>query len=101
MKKLMLTIASAAALSGAAVQADEQRVSINVAEMTCPSCNFIVGRSIHSVESTSILDFTEGFEFGEGVFVVTYDDAVATPDMIVEAVMANGYPAEVLTDDNS
>jgi mercuric ion binding protein len=51
---------------------------------------------MRSVPSVEIVDFLEGQRWDEGVFVVTYDDQAANPAMIVQAIMANGYPAEVL-----
>lgn len=101
MKKYLLPIAILAGLSGSAAFADEQRISVNVGDLTCPSCSFIVASSMRTVPSVEIFDFLEGRAWGEGIFVVTYDDQIANPDMIIQAVMANGYPAEVLTDDNS
>ena len=45
-----------------------------------------------------INDFAEGPEYGHGVYNVTFDDAEASVERIIEAVMANGYPAQVLSD---
>lgn len=101
MKKLLLPIATVAGLAGSAAFADEQRINVNVGDLTCPSCSFIVASSMRAVPSVEIVDFLEGRAWGEGIYVVTYDDQAANPDMIIQAVMANGYPAEVLPDDNS
>lgn len=81
--------------------AAEQQIKVDVSDLTCPTCSYTVASSMRSVPSVEILDFTEGAEFGKGVFTVTYDDATATPEMIVEAVLANGYPAAIASDDGS
>lgn len=101
MKTLLLSTISAGLMATMPAFADEQTVSIDVSDMTCPSCSFTVATSMKRVPTVQILDFEEGEEFGKGVFVVTFDDETATPEMIVDAVMANGYPARALPVDNS
>lgn len=88
----------AASLIGAAPAiAAEQQVSIDVSELTCPSCSFTVATAMKRVATVKVIEFQESETFGEGVFTVTYDDAVTTPELIVEAVTANGYPAQIVT----
>jgi mercuric ion binding protein len=101
MKSLLLSSIAAGLMAAMPAFAGEQTARIDVSDMTCPSCSFTVATSMRRVPTVQIVDFQEGENFGEGVFVVTFDDATATPEMIVEAVMANGYPARVLTPDNS
>lgn len=101
MKTLLLSATAAGLMAMAPAFADEQTVSIDVGDMTCPSCSFTVARSMKGVPTVEIVDFLEGEEFGEGIFVVRYDDELATPEMIVEAVTANGYPARLRPADNS
>lgn len=100
MKTILLTTITAGLMTTLPAFADEQRVKINVGEMTCPSCSFTVARSMRTVPTVEIVDFQEGAQFGEGVFVVTFDDETASADMIVDAVMANGYPARIAPGDN-
>jgi mercuric ion binding protein len=98
MKHILLVSALAlAALSSAAV-AEERKVEIAVSELTCPSCSFIVASSMRGVPSVEIDSFTDGPEYGQGVYSVTFDDAETTVESIIEAVVANGYPAQVLPD---
>ena len=98
MKPILLSsVLAFAALSSPAL-AEERTVEIAVSELTCPSCSFIVASSMRGVPSVEINDFVEGPEDGRGVYTVTFDDAEASAERIIEAVMANGYPAEVLTD---
>lgn len=98
MKHILLpSVLAVAALSSQAF-AEEQTVEIAVSELTCPSCSFIVASSMRGVPSVQINDFAEGPEYGHGVYNITFDDAEASVERIIEAVMANGYPAEILTD---
>jgi mercuric ion binding protein len=94
--KLLLPAVITGLLAAVPALADEQRINISVSELTCPSCAYIAAGSMRSVPSVEIVDFLEGQRWDEGVFVVTYDDQAANPAMIVQAIMANGYPAEVL-----
>jgi copper chaperone CopZ len=97
MNKLLFHVAVAATLIASPALAEEQQIRIGVSEMTCPTCSFTVASSMRRVPTVEVLEFQESEMFGEGVFTVTYDDQSADPAMIVEAIMANGYPAEVLS----
>ena len=83
-------------LAAMPASAEEQRINVGVAELTCPTCSFTVAAAMRGVPTVEIVDFQEGEEFGTGTYVVAFDDQAANPDMIIEAVLANGYPAEVL-----
>lgn len=98
MKHLLLSSALAFTALSTATFAEERKVEIAVGELTCPSCSFIVASSMRGVPSVQIGDFIEGPEDGQGVYSVTFDDAETSVDSIIEAVTANGYPAEVLPD---
>jgi periplasmic mercuric ion binding protein len=100
MKRLLVTALMVLSLAVAA-QAAEQQAKIAVSELSCPSCVYIVSSAIKQVPSTEIVDFTEGENWWEGTFLVSYDDASATPKMIVEAILGYGYPASVVTEDGS
>lgn len=95
MKKLVVPYAFAMLAAAAPAFAEEQTINVKVGDMTCPSCSYIVGGAMTGVPSVEIVEYSEGPAWGEGVFVVTYDDEAATPEMILEAVTANGYRAEV------
>jgi mercuric ion binding protein len=101
MKRLLLPVATIAGLAGPAAWADEHRISVTVDDLTCPSCAYIVASSMRSVPSVAIVAFRQGRARDQGVYVVTYDDRAANPDMIIAAVTANGYPARLLPDDRS
>ncbi|MEM1353102.1 MAG: periplasmic mercury ion-binding protein, partial [Pseudomonadota bacterium] len=93
MKHVLLSSALAIAAFASAAVAAERTVEIAVSELTCPSCSFIVASSMRGVPSVEINDFVAGPEFGHGVYNVTFDDSQTAVESIIEAVMANGYPA--------
>lgn len=95
MKKLVIPFAFAMLATATPAFAEEQTINVKVGDLTCPTCSYTVAGSMRGVPSVEVVEFAEGEVWGEGFFVVTYDDQVATPDMILEAVVANGYPAEV------
>ena len=96
MKHLSLALATLGILAAMPASAEEQRINVGVAELTCPTCSFTVAAAMRGVPTVEIVDFQEGEEFGTGTYVVAFDDQAANPDIIIEAVLANGYPAEVL-----
>lgn len=100
MNKLMLPLAIVSGLAAFPALAVEQQINISVSEMTCSTCSFTVASSMRQVPSVEIVDFQESATFGEGVFIVTYDDEAVDAEMIVDAVKANGYPAEILLASN-
>ncbi len=101
MKNLLTATALGLALMSTAVIAAEKTVKIAVSELSCPSCVYIVSTSMKSVPTVKVVDFLQGKDWWNGVFTVSYDDAVATPDMIIEAVFGNGYPAALVPEDGS
>lgn len=98
MKHILLSSVLAISAFASPAFAEERTVEIGVSELTCPSCSFIVASSMRGVPSVEIDGFVDGPEYGQGVYSVTFDDAETTVESIIEAVMANGYPAEILPD---
>ena len=98
MKHILLSSTLAIAAFAPAAFAEERTVEIAVGELTCPSCSFIVARSMRGVPSVQIDDFVDGPEYGQGVYSVTFDDAETSVENIIDAVAANGYPAQALPD---
>lgn len=96
MKHLSLALATLGILVAMPASADEQRIKVGVGELTCPTCSFTVAAAMRGVPTVEIIDFQEGEEFGTGTYVVAFDDQATSPDMIIEAILSNGYPAEVL-----
>lgn len=101
MKRLITAAAIATGLWASAVSAAEQTTRVAVSELSCPSCVYIASTAMREVPSVEVEDFTEGEIWSEGTFVVTYDDEIATPEMIAEAVRGYGYPASVVTESGS
>jgi len=96
MKTIQLALATLGVLAEMPDSADEQRINVGVGELTCQTCSITVAAAMRGVPTVEIIDFQEGEEFGTGTYVVAFDDQATNPDMIIEAVLANGYPAEVL-----
>jgi periplasmic mercuric ion binding protein len=101
MKYVFFTVLAIMSVAVAA-QAAEQKTKIAVGELTCSSCAYIASSAMKAIPSVKIDTFTQDeVNWWEGTFVVTYDNASTTPDMIAEAVMDYGYPASVVTDGGS
>ncbi|MGR3708897.1 MAG: periplasmic mercury ion-binding protein [Alterinioella nitratireducens] len=96
MKPIQRAIVALGILAAVPASAEEQRINIGVGELTCPTCSFTVAAAMRGVPTVEIIDFTEGEEFGTGTYIVAFDDQAANPDMIIDAVLSNGYPAELL-----
>ncbi|OZB17771.1 MAG: periplasmic mercury ion-binding protein [Rhodobacterales bacterium 34-62-10] len=101
MKSLHLALAVVGTLAAFPASAAEQRIAVGVSELSCPTCSFTVAAAMRDVPTVDIVEFTEGEEYGTGIFVVTYDDEAADPGMIVEAIRATGYPAEIVESGDS
>ena len=86
MKLLLSSALALSALVATPGLAAEQIVRLEVGGLTCPSCSFIVGNSLKSVESVKI----------DGLYTVRFDDDVTSTDALIAAVEANGYPAALL-----
>ncbi|MGR3590773.1 MAG: periplasmic mercury ion-binding protein [Limimaricola soesokkakensis] len=76
--------------------AAEQVVRLEVGGLTCPSCSFIVGSSLKSLESVVIEDFAEGENPSEGLYTVRFDDKITSTDALIAVIEENGYPAALL-----
>ena len=94
MKRLAITLAAIPAAGVAS--AAERQARIEVSEPFFPSCPCIAAEAVRSVESVEILDGDYDQLAETIVFLVTYDDAVTTPEAIAEASMQYGYPGRVL-----
>ena len=93
MKFLLPGALALTTLISAPAFAAEQVVRLEVSGLTCPSCSFIVGNSLKSVESVVIEDFVEGEDASVGLYTVRFDDEVTSTDALIAAVEENGYPA--------
>ncbi len=80
------------------VQAAERQASIEVSELFCPSCPYIAADAVKSIESVEIIQGDYDQDAETIVFLVSYDDAITTPEAIAEAPLQYGYPGRVLDD---
>jgi len=96
MRRMISGILASIVLTGAA-SAAEQQATIEITGMTCPSCPYIAADAVQSVTSVEIVsgDYYQSAQLI--VFIVTYDDALTTPQAIAAAPMEYGYPGRVLT----
>lgn len=92
----MITAIAAWFLATGAAFAAQQQASIEVSELYCPSCPYIAANAVKSIESVEIIDGDYDEEAEKIVFLVSYDDAITTPEAIAEAPMQYGYPGRVL-----
>lgn len=98
MRNILFGALALSALTAAPAFAAEQVIRLEVGGLTCPSCSFIVGNSLKSVESVAIEDFVEGDDASEGLYTVRFDDEVTSIDALIAAVEENGYPVELMPD---
>lgn len=94
MRKLLLP--ALFVLSAGAASAVERQASIEVSELSCPSCPYIAAQAIEGIDSVEILEGDYDAAAQMMVVVVSYDDAVTTPEAIAEATMQYGYPGRVV-----
>jgi mercuric ion binding protein len=69
--------------------AEEQTVMLQVENLWCPSCSYIVGRTLADVPGVSEVAWLGG----EDTAVITFDDQETTVAALVEATGAMGYPS--------
>lgn len=93
--KRLVAIVSAVLIAGTA-NAAEQRVRIEVSGLSCPSCPYIAATALRSVDSVNIVETEYDKAAQLAVYLLTYDDAVTTPEAIAGATMEYGYPGRVL-----
>jgi len=95
MRSLALSVA-ALVFAGGTAWAAEQQARIEVSELFCPSCPYIAASALRAVESVDIVEADYDVAAQQAVFLVSYDDAVTTPEEIAGAPMQYGYPGRVL-----
>jgi mercuric ion binding protein len=78
--------------SGAAMAA-EQTVTLSVGNMTCPSCETIVQRTLSAIPGVSKVVVSAEKKSA----VVTFDDTRTSIQGLTEAVTAAGYPTRLAT----
>lgn len=95
MKRFSLILFAGLLISGAA-SATERAARIEVGGLTCPSCPYIAAEAVESVESVTIIEGEYDPAAAKIVFLVSYDDAVTSPETVAAAPKQYGYPGRVL-----
>jgi len=94
MKRLTLSVLAAAASAfGGPVLAAEQIVTLSVPGMSCVSCPAIVKGSLHKVQGVTKVDVS----FEQKTAVVTFDDAKASVEDLINATTNAGFPSQRVT----
>ena len=90
MKTLITVLALSAALSAPAWAAT-QTVTLSVPGMTCATCPITLKKALNKVEGVETIEVN--LEKKEAL--VTFDDAKATVEALLEATKNAGYPSTV------
>ena len=94
MKHLLAALAIAGtSLSATGAMAAEQTIKLAVDGLGCPSCYFIVQRSIARVPGVKSVDLS----VETNIATVTFDDTMASPEAVSNATDANGFPSKIIT----
>jgi mercuric ion binding protein len=79
-------------LSGSALAADSQTVTLGVEHMTCAACPVTVRTALSHVTGVS----ASTVDLKTHTATVTFDPSRTTPEALAKAVSDAGYPAKVL-----
>ena len=74
--------------------AEEQEVQLEVQNMTCASCYYMVNKVLLDVDGVLEVEFPYA-----GIAGVLYDDALCLVENLIEATTKYGYPSTVLEED--
>ena len=86
-------LAALSVMAPVVASAAERTATIEVTGLYCASCPYIAAQALSSVPSAKIVD---GFYDGNAQmaqFVVTYDDSLATLELLIAATADYGYPS--------
>ncbi len=87
MRKIIASIALA--LASSAALAAVQTVTLSVPGMNCPVCPITVKKALEKVEGVKKANVS--FEQREAK--ITFDDAITSPDKLMQATTDAGYPS--------
>ncbi|MHA1597884.1 MAG: mercury resistance system periplasmic binding protein MerP [Alphaproteobacteria bacterium] len=93
-KLLAAAILTSVTLTSGMALAAVKTVTLAVSGMYCPSCPYIVKKSIKSVPGVSKVVVSQKDETA----VVTFDDAKVNIDALTWATTEAGYPSKLKTD---
>ena len=74
--------------------AKEQEVQLEVQNMTCASCYYMVNKVLLDVDGVLEVEFPYA-----GIAGILYDDALCLVENLIEATTKYGYPSTVLEED--
>ena len=94
MKILPFAVLSAALFSSGVAFANEQTVTLNVANATCELCGPIVKRSLNRV--SGVLDVQMSEAEGAAIAKIRFEDSRTNIPALVTATTNAGYPSKVL-----
>ena len=94
MKIMSLVVLSAAMFSSGAAFANEQTVTLNVANATCELCGPIVKRSLNRV--SGVLDVQMSETEGVAIAKVRFEDSRTNVPALVTATTNAGYPSKIV-----
>lgn len=92
MKKLSLVVILVGSLLPASAMAMERIVTLAVENMTCALCPVTVSHAIKAVPGV----LSAEVDLTTHTAVVTFDDAVASPQLVADASTNAGYPATLV-----
>ncbi|WIY25726.1 heavy-metal-associated domain-containing protein [Parasedimentitalea psychrophila] len=95
MKNLLIPTLMAACFAGGAL-AEQRQATIEVSELTCPSCPYIAAQAVSAVDLVVIVDGVYDDAAQSVVFELTYDTEITTLAEIASASEQFGYPGRVL-----
>ncbi|MGE3289755.1 MAG: heavy-metal-associated domain-containing protein [Geminicoccaceae bacterium] len=92
MLKPHLAALLAVVLTSTAATATERTVTLAVENMTCALCPITVSRAIEAVPGVTSVEV----DMDTSTALVTFDDAVASPQHVADASTNAGYPATLV-----
>lgn len=96
MRKRFLLLIPALLLVSVVSQAADRTITLSVPDMNCPSCPYMVERSVNMVEGVQ----SAKAELKTRTCSVVYDDAVASIEDILGATADIGYKSTVIETGN-
>jgi mercuric ion binding protein len=86
-----LSLSAVLAFAASTALAAQREVVLDVKNMSCPACPYIIEQSLRKVNGVSDVEVSYEAKTARVVF----DDAVTTPDALSEATAAVGYPSKL------
>lgn len=91
MRRLFLILAGALMASGAVLAAGTQTATLDVTNMDCAACPITVRKALEKVSGVE----KANVDYKTKRAVVAFDPTKTTPDALMKATAAAGYPSSV------